>query len=376
MEKKLLKSILLIITYTVVLVLCLVKIDALLGLLGKLLGLLQPVYIGFALAFVLNRPCEFFYRLYDRGLGRSKAAKLSRPLAVVSAYMLLLLVIAAIFSFVLPKLVESIQLFANSLGGYIYNLQRWGNELLGYLNLEMWDTIDLSGLSSYLQELLNKTLQTLGNTLTHVMEITSAVISVVVTLVLAVVFSIYMLAGRETLLGQSRRVLVAYAPKRISTVILEVVELTAKTFTNFVTGQLTEACILGGLCALGMLFIQADYAPLVGVIVGVSALIPVAGAYMGAILGAFVLVMVSPVKALIFLVFLGILQQIEGNAIYPRVVGTSIGLPGIWVLAAVTVGGGLFDLPGILLSVPVASVVYTLLKQDVRRRLAEPEEER
>ena len=118
-----------------------------------------------------------------------------------------------------------------------------------------------------------------------------------------------------------------------------------------------------------MLFIQADYAPLVGVIIGVSALIPVAGADIGAILGAFLLVMVSPLKALIFLVFLGILQQIEGNVIYPRVVGTSIGLPGIWVLMAVTVGGGLFGLPGILLSVPTASVLYALLKQDVRRRL-------
>ena len=126
---------------------------------------------------------------------------------------------------------------------------------------------------------------------------------------------------------------------------------------------------------MGTFFIQADYAPLIGVIVGVSALIPVAGAYIGAILSAFLLVMVSPVRALVFLIFLSILQQIEGNVIYPRVVGTSIGLPGIWVLTAVTVGGGLFGLLGVLLSVPVASVLYTLLRRDVGRRLSTRQEE-
>ncbi len=150
-----------------------------------------------------------------------------------------------------------------------------------------------------------------------------------------------------------------------------VIQLTADIFSSFVSGQLIEACILGGLCALGTLFIQPDYAALIGVIIGVSALIPVAGAYVGAILSAFLLVMVNPVRALIFLIFLAVLQQIEGNVIYPRVVGTSIGLPGIWVLAAVTVGGGLFGLLGVLLSVPVASVVYALIKRDVRRRLTE-----
>ena len=132
---------------------------------------------------------------------------------------------------------------------------------------------------------------------------------------------------------------------------------------------------MGGLCAAGMLFIQPDYAPLIGVIVGISALIPVAGAYIGAILSAFLLLMVSPMRALVFVVFLVILQQIEGNVIYPRVVGTSIGLPGIWVLLAVTVGGGLFGFLGIMLSVPVCSVLYALIRMDVRRRMAAAEQE-
>ena len=218
----------------------------------------------------------------------------------------------------------------------------------------------------------------LTDTLSQVMAITSSLISVVVTLTLSIVFSIYMLAGREKLSNQCARLLRAYAPARYVDPIIRVAELTGRTFTSFVSGQLTEACILGALCALGMLFIQADYAPLIGVIVGASALVPVVGAYAGAGLSAFLLVMISPIRALIFLVFLGILQQIEGNVIYPRVVGTSIGLPGIWVLTAVTLGGGLFGLPGVLLSVPTASVLYTLLKEDVTARLkpqkTEPDE--
>ena len=149
------------------------------------------------------------------------------------------------------------------------------------------------------------------------------------------------------------------------------VHLTADTFTAFVSGQLIEACILGGLTALGMLFIQADYAPLIGVIVGATALIPMVGAFLGGAVSAVLLIMVSPLKALIFLVFLLCLQQFEGNVIYPRVVGSNVGLPAIWVLAAVTVGGGLFQFVGILVSVPVASVLYTLLRRDVHRRLGE-----
>ncbi len=371
MDRKLFRSILLIITYTVLLVLALLKFDALLGLAGSLLGLLKPLYVGFAVAFILNRPCQAFYRAYDRVLGRTRAAGLSRPLAVLSSYVSLIVALAILFSFVVPKLAESILIFANSLGGYLLNLQSSLTDLFNYLHIDanFLGNLNLAKLTTYLQSLLEGLVQGLSTTVASVMNFTGALISIFVTGVLAIIFSIYMLGGRETLLAQCRRLLHAYVPPRIEAVVLDVVHLTADTFTRFVSGQLIEACILGGLCAAGMLFIQADYAPLVGVIIGVSALIPVAGAYIGAILAAFLLLMVSPIKAVIFLIFLAILQQIEGNVIYPRVVGTSIGLPGIWVLTAVTVGGGLFDLPGVLLSVPVCSVLYALLKQDVRRRI-------
>lgn len=369
MDKKLFKSILLIITYAVVLVMVLARLDVVSSGVRMLLDIFQPLIIGFALAFVLHRPCRFFQRLYSRGLAHTRASGAAKPLAVLTAYLMLIFAVIALFSFVMPRLIASIQTFVGSLGGYVSNLQTWANQLLEYLNLS---ELDLSGLNSGLQKLFNSVLDLLSTLGPHLVELAGSIISIVVTGVLALVFSIYMLSGSETLLRQCGRLLRAYVPARFSRPLLNVIHLTADTFANFVTGQLIEACILGGLCTGGMLFIQADYAPLIGVIVGVSALIPVAGAYVGAIVSALLLVMVSPLKALTFLIFLVILQQVEGNVIYPRVVGTSIGLPGIWVLAAVTVGGGLLGLPGVILSVPLASVLYTLLRQDVRRRLDTP----
>ena len=368
MDKRLFRSILLIITYAVVLVMVLARLDVIGFALTQLLGLFRPLIIGFALAFILNRPCHFFFRMYSRGLGKTRVAGAARPLAVVTSYLALIIVVTGVFSFVLPKLAESIQTFILNLSGYIANVQGWINQLADYFHLDIAE-LDLSNLNKTLENLFRQALGFLSGLGTQLLQFTAGIVSLVVTGVLALVFSIYMLSGKEKLLGQCRRVLRAYVPPKFADPITDVVHLTAETFTRFVTGQFVEACILGSLCAIGMLFIQADYAPLIGVTVGASAIIPVAGAYIGAVLSAVLLLMVSPLKAVIFLIFLVILQQIEGNVIYPKVVGSSIGLPGIWVLAAVTVGGGLLGLEGVLLSVPVASVLYTLLRRDVRRRL-------
>lgn len=366
MPNRWMKSILFVITYTVLLVLAIVKIDGIFGVAGQVLYSCRPLFIGFAIAFVLNRPCTFFCKNYERNLGQ-KYQNLGRPLAVLTSYLVLIAVMVALFSFVLPQVAASIQTLAYSLNGYIANLQQIINQIASYLDLE---ALDLSGLKTFLNDFLKNMLVSITSAAGHVMNVTGSILSMFVTLVLSVVFSIYMLAGKDTLLNQGRILLRAYLPKKHANTVLGVIHLTANTFSNFVSGQVVEACILGFLCAIGTFFIQPDYALLIGVIVGVSALIPVAGAYIGAILSAFLVLMVSPVRALVFLVFLSILQQIEGNVIYPRVVGTSIGLPGIWVLAAVTVGGGLFGLLGVLLSVPVASVLYALLKQDVCRRIS------
>ena len=373
MDKKLFRSILLIITYAVLLVIVLARLDVIGGALGTLLAVFKPLIIGFCLAFILNRPCQFFFRLYSKGLDKTPARGAARPLAVLTAYLALILLIVAVFSFVLPKLVESIQTFVLNLGGYITNAQNSINHLLEYLHLDI-KQLDLSSLNTTLEGVLKNALNILSNLGPRLVEFTTGLVSILITGVLALVFSIYMLSGRDKLLGQCRRLLQAYVPAKVSGPISDVVSLTAATFTKFVTGQCIEACILGSLCTIGMLFIQPDYAPLIGVTVGAAALIPVAGAYIGAIVSAILLLMVSPLKALIFVIFLIILQQVEGSVIYPRVVGTSLGLPGIWVLAAVTVGGSLLGLVGVLISVPIALVISPRPRGDIHKGRGPPDQ--
>ena len=183
---------------------------------------------------------------------------------------------------------------------------------------------------------------------------------------LALVFSLYLLAQKETLLAQSRRLLRRILPQKAADRLMRLLSLTNNAFSSFVTGQVTEAFILGTLCCIGMLILRLPYALPVSVIIASLSLIPIFGAWIGAATGAFLIVFQSPIKALTFLIFLLILQQVEGNLIYPKVVGKSVGLPGLWVLAAVTIGGGAFGVLGMLLGVPVCSVVYVLVQDYIR----------
>ncbi len=370
MDKKMFRSILILITFTVGLVFVIVRFDDLWHMVRLILSQLTPLFAGLAIAFILSRPCAFFRRTLDRGLKGTPLTGLSLPLAVALSYVLLIGAVAAIFAFVIPQLTSSVGRFAANLSGYLAQVQVWINDITAWLHLE---ELDLSQFGQTLREFVNSLFSALSTAVPQLLSLTSGLVSVAITMVLALVFSVYLLSGKDTLLGQCRRVLKAYVPKKVYDVVLDVASLTADTFSRFVSGQITEACILGGLTFLGMLILRLDYALLIAVLIGVSALVPVVGAYVGAITSALLLVMVDPIDALIFLIFLVCLQQIEGNVIYPRVVGTSLGLPGIWVLTAVTVGGGLFDLAGVLLSVPVASILYALLKRDVRKRLTRQE---
>jgi len=368
MSKKLFRSLILLITYTVVLVLLLVNRRELGDLLIKIVNTCQPLIIGFGIAFVLYRPCAFFERTFEKVLP-AQGKKAARGLAVLVSYLLLLGAIALLFSFVIPGLTSSISTFVASLSTYADNLQHLYDWVVSALDLEGLSNVDLSGLSNTLKSVLNTALNTITTAVPQLVSATARLISGIVTAFLSIVFSIYLLAGGPKLLRQCRRLVVAYLPRNVADKVLAVAHLAAETFTNFVVGQVTEAAILGGLCFVGMSIFRFDYAPLISVVIAVSALIPIAGAYVGAVIAFLLLVMINPMKAVWFVVFLVILQQLEGNIIYPRVVGTSIGLPGLWVLAAVTIGGGLFGFTGMLLGVPCTAVIYALVKADVSQRL-------
>ena len=368
MDKKLFRKLILLITYAIILVAFLIKIDAVTGWLTGVLGAFRPLLIGFSIAFILNRPCNFFTRLYETHLPE-KGKPASRPLAILTSYVILLAAVAILISLVVPELVKSIQTFVGNLGAYTANLQSLYDAVVETLELESLEGLNLTSLlTNSLNKLLSGVLNLLTNTLPQLITVTGAVISALVTTLLSLIFSVYMLAGAPRLVSQCRRVVTTYLPRRTSDTVLAVTRLTADTFTKYISGQLVEACILGGLCFLGMCLFRFAYAPLISVVIGVSALIPIAGAYLGAGVAALLLVMIDPLQALLFLVFLLILQQLEGNLIYPRVVGSSLGLPGIWVLAAVTVGGSLLGFVGLIISVPVTAILYTLLRRDVARR--------
>ena len=365
MERKTFHNLILLITYAALLILLVLRLDAVLALARHLLGVFKPLLIGFAIAFVLSRPCSFFRRLLDRVLPRTPGAALA--LAVLCSYLSLFVVLTLIITFIVPQLYDSVMALVARINANIPAMQAALNQLLDYLNL---DGPDLTAMLPSLNDIVNGVINTLSSALPHLLSFTGNLLSSTVTTVTALVFSIYMLAGHDRLAAQCSKLLRAYASSAAANTVSQVAALTSGTFTKFVSGQLIEACILGFLCFLGMLLLRFPYAPLISVIIGISALIPVAGAYIGAMLSALLLVMVDPLQALWFLIFLVVLQQLEGNLIYPRVVGSSIGLPALWVLTAVSVGGGLFGLLGMLLSVPAASVLYTLLRQDVNARLS------
>lgn len=358
----------LLITFTVGLIFVALQFNALWGIFLNVLGIFNPLFIGLAIAFILSRPCAFFRRHLENTLGKTKLKKLCIPIAVLLSYLIFVVIVATVVSIVIPQLVMSIQTFASNLSSYVSQAQVWINAIVEQFHLE---TFDLTKLDAVLKNLLSGTLSALSNTVPQLVSLTSGIFSVAITACLAFVFSAYMLAGKDALLGQCRNVLRAYLPQKLYGGILDVTKLTAETFSHFVVGQLTEACILGFLCFVGMIIFRFDYPLLVAVLIGTTALVPIVGTYFGAGISAILLAIISPVQAFWFLVFLICLQQFEGNLIYPRVVGTSLGLPAIWVLGAITVGGGLFGFLGMLLSVPVASVLYTLLKKDVRSRLKE-----
>ena len=337
------------------------------AILSGLFALVSPFVLGFAIAFIVNVPLRLLEGQWDKHM---KSSKGKRPVCLVASLIIIVAIIFALFFIVVPALGESIANLASQLPQYVRQLESLYlslTDLLAQHNIVLPTLdLDLEAIYSAVLNFFTNYGQALVDT---TVGVTTSIVSVVVNFVLAFVFSLYVLAQKETLMRQGRKVVSALLPQRWANKTLEVATLTNKTFANFVTGQLTEAVILGSLCFLGMTLLRIPYAAVVSVLIGFCALIPIFGAIIGAIVGAFLILLVAPRKALWFLIFLIILQQLEGNLIYPRVVGKSVGLPGIWVLAAVTVGGNAFGLVGMLLSVPVCSVLYTLFREFVNYRL-------
>lgn len=298
-----------------------------------------------------------------------------RPVSLVLALISIVLVIYLIIRMIVPELLSCMQLLFRELPGVLQDVMQWLEDNLqisswleGENGLLALDLENMGDWQEWVAKLSSFLWSGLGGAMITAAGIVSSVFSTTVTVVVGFIFALYLLAGKEKIGGQMTALLRKYLPVKLVDKIFYVLHIFDGSFHSFIVGQCTEAVVLGLLCIIGMLLLQLPYAAMIGCLVGFTALIPVAGAYIGAVVGAVMIFTVSPVKAVIFIVFLVVLQQLEGNLIYPKVVGSSIGLPGIWVLAAVTVGGGVMGVGGMLLGVPTAAALYRLLQNDVRRK--------
>lgn len=375
LNKKNIKRVLLLIACAILLYWGLNNLSVLGGLLRSILSLFSPLLIGVGIAYVMNLLLMAIERLWDKALKKAPElwrVKLKRPICLTLAFLLFLGIIFAIIFILIPRLEEAGTTLVANVPTYITQIQGWWDNLTAFAADHGITLPELSMNVEDATKFITKLLTSNGDSVVNTtINITTSILGALVNVLLALVFSVYMLAQKEKLLAQSKRLLLAALPQKAGERTMHILKLTNGAFSSFVTGQVTEAFILGTLCCLGMLILRLPYALPVSVIISFTSLIPIFGAWIGAATGAFLIVFVSPVKALTFLIFLLILQQVEGNLIYPKVVGKSVGLPGLWVLAAVTIGGGAFGVLGMLLGVPVCSVIYALVQDYLRAQPAQ-----
>ena len=361
--------------FTVGLVLLASHIGAIGGFIGGVLTTFIPFIVGACLAFILSVPMKLFDNLLKKQVrGKAICSEDARkPMSLVLAIVLVLLLLILFGIIVLPQLLDTVSSLASSIIRFVPIAQTWITNLMTWLEgyPQIHDAIapmipDLNKVASTAISLVQRYA---GIAVTTLASNVSSLFGSATDVIITIVFAIYVLLQKGALSRQGKKLLYAFLPKRFCDDTLNVARLTHRTFFSYVTIQCTEAAILSGLCFGGMLLFRFPQALVISIIMLVCALIPIYGAIISLVIGAFLVLIESPMQALGFVVFILVLQQVETNLIYPRVVSTSINLPSMWVLLAVTVGGGLFGIVGMLTAVPITSVAYTLLAQETRERL-------
>ena len=341
--------------------------DSFSGIVNLMFEASIPLLVGCAMAYIANIMMAFYERrLWPPERGQ-KLAPLRRPACLILTFLSVAAILFLVLGLVVPQLYRAIKLLFVQITTWAKNLGSM-QDLAAILPEEVVQWVEQTDWNTAMRQALKWLTSGVTGTVGVVVGTVGSVFSSVVNLLLAFVFSIYLLLGKEHIRGQFKRLFQVYLKEKHRNRLYYVLNTLNDCFHSYIVGQCSEAVIIGVLCTLGMLLLRLPYALAVGALVGVTALIPVAGAYIGGIVGALLIVTVSPFKALLFIVFIILLQQLEGNLIYPKVVGTSIGLPGIWVLASITVGGGVMGILGMFISVPVAAALYRMLRADVALR--------
>ncbi|MBQ8833690.1 MAG: AI-2E family transporter [Oscillospiraceae bacterium] len=371
-DKKLLRNLFFVAGGCVVLAWLLLDTERVTALLSSIWGLFSPFVAGAAIAFIFNVPM----RAIEGQLEGIKKEGLRRGLAIILTILVMVLVIMFVVELLVPQIGLTVDSLKERIPAFV---ERTGAKLMEFMEANpeiknwVYETTDLEKIDW--PSLLQKALTVIGEGITSVMGSAFSVIGnvtdAVVNTVISIVFALYCLSRKDILARQGRRILYSFVPEKAADETIRIFQLTNSTFSNFISGQCLEACILGCLFAVAMAIFKMPYIPLVSVVIAVTALIPVVGAFVGCIVGAFFILVNDPFQALTFIAMFLVLQQLENNLIYPRVVGTSIGLPGMWVLVAVTVGGEIMGVGGMLLMIPLASVLYTLAREFTDKRLAQ-----
>ena len=378
LEKRQVKKILGIVAFGIVLFWLLENLPFIGNIVGTIIAIIMPFIIGICVAFILNVPMNllenkiFVSKKKKAKRKVKKVSKLKRITSLIISMLIVVGIIAIVLFLVIPELISAFGVMKSNIPGIMGDIVNWLREITANYpdissqiqNIHIdWNTVGgeiwkfaQSGFTTILQSSISFLVSTVG---------------IIVNVIIGLIFAIYILVQKEKLAFQLKKLVYAYCDKSKADKIMKIAKLSNKTFNDFISGQVVEACILGVLCFIGMLILQIPYAVAISVLIAVCALIPLLGAFIGTAIGVILIIATSPMKALIFVIFIIVLQQIEGNLIYPKVVGKSVGLPAIWVLVAITIGGSLLGLLGIILSVPICSILYVLIRENVHERLEE-----
>lgn len=349
-----------------ILYICISYFGAFADFVSMLLKASSPLIIGASIAYIVNIPMGFYERHYFPKSTKKAVLRTRRPVCVLLSFLSLILVAVIVISLVLPQLISCIKLIVAklpaALDNLIDNIDNWHivpGDIMRFLEEIDW--------KSRIDSVINIVSSGAGSVFDVVINTLMSVFSGLATAVVSIIFSVYLLFAKNRLRHQFAKLFKRYLPKRIINKIRYVVNVFDESFHRYFVAQCTDAAILGVLCSLGMMIFGMPYAAMIGALIAFTALAPIVGAFIGAFVGAFMILTVSPFKALMFIVFIIVLQQIEENLIYPKVVGSSVNLPGIWVLAAITIGGGVMGIVGIILAVPFVAAFYRILRDDINK---------
>lgn len=357
-----LQNVLFLIAFSALLILCLLYWDLIFEWVMICIDLLKPFIMAVVFAFIFNMPLTFFTRKLPKKYvkGRKAIAVVLSLLCIIGAVVLIVMVVA-------PQVIESASMLVDKFPGYVDAGVSFVENLL---KEEDASASFMQAVNTYGKEIESFVMNAMEIAFPRLISLTSGVFSMLTNVVMAIVIAIYMTISKEKLIGQCKRVLYAFLNEKQYRYVIHTIKLANTTFSSFFSGQLMEAIIIGVLCYLGCIILRIEYAPILGVVIGCTNIIPIFGPIIGTGIGALLLLFVSPWQSLIFIVFGTALQQFESNLIYPRVVGTSVGLSGLWTLAAVSIGGGLFGLLGMVFGLPTFAVLYRLFAEEVNRRNA------